>query len=435
MGKRVVIIGGGLAGLAAAVALAPRGWRVTLLEAKSRLGGRAGSFVDAASGQLIDACQHVSMGCCTAFAAFASAVGIDHLIERQQELHFMTPDGRVSRWRPDPLPAPLHLARPFAWAHFLTLKEKMSLGLALAALRRLSPKADPPLLPWLEAHGQTPRLIDRFWSVVLVSALNESVDRIGLKYARKVFVDAFLTDRRGGDVEIPTVPLARLYGDELRSWLRRHRVEVRLDAAVKQVHVERDAVAAVELRSGETLEADAYVLSVPWHRVPALLPEETVEEEPSLTGLAELKPSTITSVHLWHDRPLTTLPHLVLLEATSQWLFLRGETAPGEFYSQVVVSAAGPLRSLGHEEIRRRVVAELDGLFSKAGAKLLRARVVTEPQATFSVRPGVDVLRPPQRSPIRKLFLAGDWTRTGWPATMEGAVRSGWLAAREVARD
>src|SRR5438067_383577 len=212
----VLVVGGGLAGLAAAAALAPRGFRVTVLESRGRLGGRAGSFADPATGQPVDACQHVSMGCCTNFAHFCETVGIGRFLAPQPVLYFMTPDRRVSRFQADPWPAPLHLGRALLSAHYLTAGEKLRVAYGLAALLREPPDADPPLSDWLAGHRQTPRTIERFWGVVLTSALNESVDRAGLKYARKVFRDGFLSRRDGFVVRVPTVPLGRLYGDELR---------------------------------------------------------------------------------------------------------------------------------------------------------------------------------------------------------------------------
>ncbi len=435
MADRVLVIGAGLAGLAAASALGPRGLRVTLLEARNRAGGRAGSFTDAASGQLLDACQHVSMGCCTNFAHFCRTVGISHLLAPQRALYFMTPDRRVSRFAADALPAPLHLARSFLRAHYLSLSEKWSIARGLLRLKQASPDDDRPFRDWLERNGQTARTVERFWGVVLVSALNEDPDRVGLKYARKVFVDAFLRHRRGFEVEVPTGPLGRLYGDELAGWLTRHGVELRFNQGVRRLLIDEGRIAGVEMRTGERQEADWYVSAVPFDRLLEILPVDVAEANPYFGNLRGLETSPITSVHLWYDRPVTTLPHVVLVGCVGQWLFNRGEAAPEEHYVQVVVSASRAFRGLGHDEVRRRIVEELAALFPDASPEhLVRARVVTEHQATFSAVPEVDRLRPSQGSPIPNLLVAGDWTDTQWPATMEGAVRSGYLAVEHLVR-
>ncbi|MBY0528163.1 MAG: hydroxysqualene dehydroxylase HpnE [Gemmataceae bacterium] len=434
-GDRVLIIGGGLAGLATATALAPLGFKITLLEARQRLGGRASSFQDAGSGQLLDTCQHVSMGCCTNLAHFCRTLGIDHLLAPQPSLYFMTPDGKVSPFHADRLPAPLHLARSFARAHYLTWNEKARIAYALLRLRQADATSDPPFLDWLVRHGQTPRTIDRFWGVVLTSALNESPERIGLRYARKVFVDGFLRHRRGFEVSVPTVPLGRLYGEELQRWCSRQGVELRLNGAVRALAIEDNRVLAARTRQEENLEADWYVCATPFDRLLGLLPQEATDRHPYFTNLRRLETSPITSVHLWYRGAVTHLPHVVLVDCVGQWMFNRGESAPGEFYVQIVVSAARHLRGLGRDEIERRIVAEMASLFPAASSdRLHRARVVTERAATFSAVPGVDAWRPSPASPFENLFIAGDWTATGWPATMEGAVRSGYLAADALLR-
>lgn len=435
MNERVVIIGGGLAGLAAATALAPRGFRVTLLESRNRLGGRASSFQDVATGQLVDTCQHVSMGCCTNLAHFCRTLGIDRFLEPQHTLYFMTPDRLVSRFRADPWPAPFHLARSFFSAHYLSVTEKLRIAYGLGCLERAAGEDDPPFQDWLDQHFQTPRTVDRFWGLVLVSALNETPDRIGLRYARKVFVDGFLQHRRGFEVEVPTVPLGRLYGDELRAWLASYGIDLHLQRGARHLLIENRRVVGLQSRQDEVIEADWYISAVPFDRLLDLLPAETVNAHAYFSNLRNLATSPITSVHVWYDRPVLARPHVVLIDCLGQWVFNRGTNSAGESYLQVVVSAARQFRGLGHEEVERRITTELAHLFPPIkAARLLRARVVTEHAATFSAVPGVDRWRPPQTSPVDNLLIAGDWTATGWPATMEGAVRSGYLAAEVVLR-
>jgi squalene-associated FAD-dependent desaturase len=433
--RDVLIVGGGLAGLAAATALAPRGFHVTVLESRNRLGGRASSFTDAATGQLVDACQHVSMGCCTNFQHFCRTIGIDHLLARQPTLYFMTPDGKVSPFGADRLPAPFHLTRSLWRAHYLTLGDKLRIAWGMLALLRADPDDDQPLLPWLRRHRQNARTIDRFWGIVLVSALNESIDQLGLKYARKVFRDAFLRHRRGFEVSVPTVPLARLYGEELQQWFDRQLITVETGAGVSAIQGTNETVTGLQLRNGSVLQADWYIAAVPFDRLLDLLPQSIVESNACFAGVKHLEASPITSVHLWFDRPVTDLPHVVLVDCIGQWIFNRGESRPGEHYVQIVISASKTLRGAGRDEIQRLVEQEIREIFPGAKtATIVRAKVVTEHAATFSPTPGVDRWRPSQETPIRNLFVAGDWTATGWPGTMEGAVRSGYLAAEALLR-
>ena len=357
--ERTVIVGGGLAGLAAAVALAPHGLRITLIESKLRFGGRASSFTDPTTGETIDLCQHVAMGCCTNFAHFCATLGIRQFLVPQPNLYFMTPDRQVSRFAADRLPAPLHLARSFARLHSLSLGEKIRVAYGLLQLRRHRGDDDPPFADWLMRHRQTTRTIDRFWGLVLTSALNETCDRIGIRYARKVFVDGFMTHPRGFEVELPSVPLGRLYGDELRTWLVDHKVEVALGTPVKRIRIEGRKTQGVETWNGEMIDADFVITAAPFERLLDLLPEETVANEPYFGRLRELQHSPITSVHCWFDRAATELPHVVLIDCLGQWVFNRGQTPAGDYYLQVVVSAARMFREADREEVERRVVEEL----------------------------------------------------------------------------
>lgn len=425
----VVVVGGGLAGLAAANRLAKNNYRVTLLEATQRLGGRAGSFWDPQTRQLIDHCQHVSMGCCTALAEFCKSLGVDKYLEPQSRLFFLTPDRRMSTWSIDPLPAPWHLARSFARLHFLTVAEKCRIVYGLSRLAKSHIGDDPPLRRWLHRHGQTPRLIDRFWRIILTSALNESPDRLGLKYARKVFVDAFLTDRRGTVVEVPRAPLQVLY-QEIAGRLSQEGVEVCTKQRVTELIIEQDRVKAMRVADRGDLSADAYVVAVPPRQLLAILPPEQKQRYEFFAQLRGIRTSPISSLHIWYDRPITDLPHAVLLDSHAQWIFSRGMTRNGEHYYQVVVSAA---RWKTRRAMESRMLTELSRFFPVAQqARIVRHRMVTQHEATISCVPGIDRLRPGPVTPIDNLFLAGDWTATGWPPTMESAVRSGLAAADAV---
>jgi squalene-associated FAD-dependent desaturase len=373
------------------------------------------------------------MGACTNFANFCRTVGIDRYLAPQKCLYFMTPDRRVSRFEATTLPAPLHLAASFGRAHFLSVTDKLRIAFGLERLRRSDSTSDPPFAEWLTKNYQSPRTVDRFWGVVLTSALNETPDRVGLRYARKVFIDGFLRHRRGFEVELPTVPLASLYGAELTRWLDAHGVALRLNQAARELATSRDRIQAIVCRDGSTVEADWFVLAVPFERVVELLPPLVIDRDPRLKRIDQLQASPITSVHLWYDRPVLRWPHVVLVDCVGQWVFNRGVSARGQHYVQVVVSAARQFRGLGHAEVLRTVTEEMHRLFPEAmPSALLRGRVVTEHAATFSALPGIDHYRPSQAMATPNLFLAGDWTATGWPATMEGAVRSGYLAAEAL---
>lgn len=440
---RVLIVGGGLAGLAAAVGLVGRDLDVTLLDARPRLGGRASSFPDPATGELVDNCQHVSMTCCTNLADFCRRVGTRDLFRVVPEVLFLSPEGRVSRLRSGWPPAPFHLAGNFLNANYLTPLERLRVAWGMACLRFGQARAGESFASWLARHGQTPRVIDRFWGTVLVSAINERLDQMDFGHARQVFIEGFLRNRAGHQMELPLVPLGELYGARLERWLAGHGVAVRLKTGVRSVDVDDEgAVAGVTLRDGQVLPADFVVLAVPFERVTDLVPAAARRWLPRLDGVASMRASPITGIHLWFDRPVCPYEHVTVLGRTVQWVFnhtaLQGREAPegGGQYLQLVVSASYDLVARDKRAIVDIALADLKALWPEtADARLVRSWVVTEHAATFSARPGIDALRPPQRTGIDGLFLAGDWTATGWPATMEGAVRSGYLAAEGVTWD
>lgn len=440
-GMRIVIIGGGLAGLASAVALTERGHQCVVLESRPRLGGRASSFLDPTSGAFIDNCQHVSLGCCTNFRHFCQTTGLSEFFRTERTLYFVGPDGRIDPFASSSLPAPLHLAGAFARLRYLSWRDKLALGRGLRALARGVTPAERhlPFSEWLVRHGQTPTTIARFWHVVLVSALSETLDRIDVEHARKVFVDTFLAHRDGWLVEIPTVPLEDLYGGRLTEWLTSRGSEIRLQATIEELQMQGDLIASARLGTGEQVSGDQFILAMPFFRVLTVLPG-VLAKHPDLAGIEHLQTAPISSVHLWFDRPITKLPHAVFVDRLCQWMFNRtvlSNASPTEqgYYYQIVISASRELARQSREVILAQVLSELQAVWpTTSEATLLHSRQVTEHRAVFSPVPDVDSWRPVQQSPLSNLQFAGDWTRTGWPATMEGAVRSGYLAATNVLR-
>jgi len=450
--EATVVIGGGLAGLACAVALAEREHPVTLLESRPRLGGRASSFEDRQSSTLIDNCQHVSMGCCHEFNRFCKTVGIADSFQQAEQLYFIGPDQTGSRFQINRfaasrfLPTPLHLFPAFAGLSYLNLHQKRELARGLKQLARtaVDTQHEPTMAEWLKEQGQSQTVIDRFWNVVLVSALSESLERISLAHARKVFVDGFLRARDSWQVLIPTAPLEQLYGSKIQNFLTERGAKVRLKSGVKQIVLTEGRVTGVELRDGSHIRAKQVVLAVPHQRVLDLLPAD-FPGRADLARIEQLESAPITSVHLWFDREITTLPHAVFVDCLSQWMFnrtrLMQEQPDNGYYYQIVISASRQLtgtarQGRSQDEVIADVVDELQQVWPEARqAQLLHSRMVTEHQAVFSVKPGVEQLRPAQQTQVAGLYLAGDWTSTGWPATMEGAVRSGLLAAEALLND
>ena len=422
----VVIIGGGLAGLAAAAALGGEGCTVQVLEARPFLGGRATSYEigNGDEAEFIDNCQHILLRCCVNLLDFYRRLGVEQDIAFSREFTFIEPGGRRSTLRAGMLPAPAHFAGSFRKLSFLDWGEKMALARAIHAIGRERHRADLDhisMQQWLEEKRQPKRVIERFWRQVLVSAINEELDRMAAAHGFQVFRLGFLARKDSYEMGVPAVPLARLYGSE--AWARIGNVEIRERAPVSQIVVEGGTARAV--RAGEDeIRGEYYISAVPFERVNGLTPELRVD-----VGAFEHSP--ITGIHLWFDRPVTDLPHATLLDRTIQWMFNKHEGR----YVQLVVSASRSLSEMPRAAVIEMALRELSEFFPAAReAKLEKAHVVKEIRATFSAAPGLEAHRPGNATAIPNLFLAGDWTKSGWPATMEGAVRSGYLAAEAVTR-
>ncbi len=444
------MVGGGLAGLSSAVALAEAGWHVRLLEKRPHLGGRATSYT-LPDGSEIDNCQHVTLGCCTNLADFYDRLGVGNKIRYYGRLHFADARGRISTIDALPLPPPLHMAPSFAMFGALTLADKRAIAKAMLMIARAggSPAGADGLSmqQWLERERQTPEAIKRFWRVVLVSALDEELPRTDARYGIDVFWKGFLASRQGYLVGIPSVPLAKLY-EGCRDAIQRRGGEVKMRCGVRQLRSEGERYIWARLEDGSEIGADACVLAMPHDAAGALLASSNGKNDALLENLHQIKVAPITGVHLWFDRTVMTEPFLTLLEHTTQWVFnktaLLGENksvargpSTGAQYLQLVISASYDLVPKSRQDIIDLCLRELCDVLPEARkARLVKGTVVKEVSATFSPEPGVDRWRPASRdSGMRNLFLAGDWTRTGWPATMEGAVRSGYLAAESLLSD
>jgi squalene-associated FAD-dependent desaturase len=433
--SRVAIVGGGLAGLAAGCALAGSGFRVTLFERRPYLGGRASSYQHPGTGEVVDNCQHVLLGCCTNLIQFYERLGVENKIRWYDRLTFIEPGGRPSEIAPSKLPAPFHNAPAFLQAACLDLSDKLAIGMAMTALAPAAPRdTGETFLTWLRRHAQTKQAIERFWKPVLVSALNEELDRMSVPYAAQVVRESFLKSAAAGRMGVPTVPLTELYsaaGDYIAS----RGGEIRFRSSVESFLPESDDVKL--LVSGEKTSFDFVVFAVPFDVLSRILPQAPAAE-PLRKALARFETSPITGIHLWFDRQITDLDHAVLLDRTIQWMFhkskLLGRNENGS-YVELVVSSSKTLVEKSRAEIIELALAELRELFPGAReANLVKSTVIKEIHATYSPLPGVDAYRPGSETVWPRVFLAGDWTATGWPATMEGAVRSGYIAAESVTR-
>jgi squalene-associated FAD-dependent desaturase len=421
----VIVVGGGLAGLSAAAALGEAGFQVDLYEARHFLGGRATSYPVTPSdenSEVIDNCQHVLLRCCVNLLDFYRRLGVGDRVRFYPEFHFIEPGGRVSTLRRGSLPAPLHFAGSFLALRFLSAADKLSVARGLLALRREQGVRQDldriSMLDWLREKRQTPGAINRFWRQVLVSAVNEELDRMAAMHGFQVFWLGFLARSDSYEMGVPAVPLAELYSADV--WRRFERVSIHLRSPVESV----EAAGGVKLADGAARTADFYVLCLPPERLATVAPGLHVD-----TSWVEHSP--ITGIHLWFDRPITDLPHATLLDRTVQWMFNKKEGR----YLQLVVSASRGLTSSPKSDVVALALRELAEFFPVVEqARLERAHVVKELRATFSARPGVEQFRPAAVTAAGNLFLAGDWTRSGWPATMEGAVRSGYLAAEAVTK-
>jgi len=431
----VIVVGAGAAGLAAASALAATGAKVMVLERKPYVGGRAYSYEHPALQEIVD-CQHVLLGCCTNLVHLLETSGASDLVRWYDELTFLETNGNVSRIVPGGMPAPMHASLSFLKASMLSIADKAGIARGLLEFVSGYPQEDSESAAvWLKRTGQTERAIKHFWEPVLVGALNDTFANCSTKYAGQVFHESFLKSAAGGRLGIPRVPLGEMYGAVADAVTARG-AEIVLRASVEWLAQESGGWV---VRTGDAeYRAESVVLALPFEQMQKLLPQlpDDAEREQLTDKLSHFVHAPITTVHLWWDRAITEYEHAVLLDTGIQWIFNKSKirAKASEHYVELVISASAQELHEGREEIVQTAVRELEMFFPKVReAKLLKSGVLKEARATFSVLPGLDQYRPEARTAWPGLYLAGDWTRTGWPSTMESGVRSGYLTAEAIA--
>ncbi|MEZ6136077.1 MAG: hydroxysqualene dehydroxylase HpnE [Pirellulaceae bacterium] len=458
--KSVTVIGGGLAGIAAALALARHGGRVRLIESRRKLGGRTGSFGepclqdthgDDPFMETVDYCQHVGMGCCTNLKQLIAWLGQTADWQEHSSLHLYGSGGRYRRLTALPwLPAPLHLTSWLARWPGLTLKDRLGIARGMLALRRVQLCATHEsylAIEWLRLQRQTARSLELFWNTIIVSALGEELARVDFASFCKVLQDGFLKHRAAYHLLIPTRPLDILFNRNAQTELERAGVDVLLGQTVSSIARSTESV-TVATRSASHA-SDAVILAIPWHQLSKLdvdarfdfedksqvksrLPGSVQPWDEVVTSAEKLSASPITGIHTWWDRAWLPHAHATLAGRLCQWVFV-GPTSNqnrDSCYYQIVISASRELPTGDVQEVERLICEDLAEDFPAVRhSRLLRTKVVTDRRAVFSVTPASAKLRPRQDVLGDRVLLAGDWTGTGWPATMEGAILSGFHAA------
>ena len=455
MSDEILIIGGGFAGLAAGVALAQAGRRVRLLEQKPQLGGRASSFFDPATGSLVDNGQHLFMGCYHQTIEFLKTIGTLDRVRFQPGLSvkFLESDGALSALSCPRLPAPWHLLVGVLRSGSFKWSEKLEVLRIRAALNHSGNSTNGnrnlTVDEWLKGLGQSETLRHNLWNLICIAAMNEDPRIASAALFERVLKLALFTSSADSRLGIAHVGLSDCYTSAAAEFITAHGGRVELGRSVTGLVVTRGVCEGVMLANGERIQAQTVLSAAPWNKFTSLLPGDLLRNERFFTNILSLRPAPIISINLWFDRPVTDLEFAGLRGTTIQWLFNKSRILdePGRVasdsggrnsesrlsYISLVLSGAHEHIGRPKEELLAMAIGELQGLLPAAKqAKLVHSLIVKERFATFSPCVGVEDLRPPAATPVRGLYLAGDWTATGLPATIEGAVKSGYTSAREL---
>jgi squalene-associated FAD-dependent desaturase len=442
----VAVLGGGLAGMTTALRLAEAGHAVTLIERRPYLGGRAYSFVDNETGAQVDNGQHVFLSCCTAYAQLLNDVGTLERTFLQQRLRVevRAPNGERGVLSGLPLPAPLHLLPSFFRYPHIGWRDKLRAAPALLRIHRERNRDRLELsaisfADWLCQHGQSRHAIANFWDLIVLPSLNDSSKNVSASMGFMLFQVAFLRNAHGANVGYAKSGLSNVMGEPIAARLRELGATLMLGRSVDHLTIskgDRTALATeIVLADGQTVEADYYVSSLPPDAMLGLLPQRW-RNNPALAPAATHTWAPIVNLHIWYDRPVADFDFVAFVDSPVQWVFNRtriaGLTGPGD-YLTVSLSGAWHHWPQTKDQLRELFLPELERLLPLAkGAQVERFVVVKEQRATFQSLPGASENRLAARTPIANLVLAGDWTDTGWPATMESAVRSGNTAAATI---
>jgi len=430
----VVIVGGGLSGLAAGVGIAARGIPVVVLEQRAAPGGRALSFTDEHTGEVIDNGQHVLIAGYHRTLRFLETIGTLPLLAVQHHptLILHHPQRGFCTFRLPDLPSPLHLAGGIAATRLFAVRDKLRMlraGAALASFRDASPgkAAGMTVDEWLDAAGQSAETKRSFWEPLAVSIMNEHCTAASALVFIRSLRAAFLGGRRSAALALPTVGLTDLYVHGAVAAIARAGGEVRCGNDVAASSQNGDAIAGVRLRDGTTIDCSALILAVPPARAAQIVPER-LRAAGFLAAMAAAPSSPIVSVHLWYDQDFMPHEFAGVIGRRVQWVFNRRKIAraPGRGgHVSAVISAAHDAVAMTNEELTHTAAEDLTAVYGAAAASPVRSVVIREKRATFACTPAVERMRPGPLTPVRNLFLAGDWTATGLPATIEGAIISG----------
>jgi hydroxysqualene dehydroxylase len=438
----VIVVGGGLSGLSAAVDLASRGLSVCVLERNQHLGGRAYSFIDDKTGEEIDNGQHLMMGCYHETRWLLRTIGSDHLATLQPNLHidFRDPDAGPASLHCPSLPGPFHLLAGLLGLKTLSLLDRLKLLRVGLEIHKHPETIEPSIggltvHQWLDSLGQSEANKKRLWNIIAVGSLNGDPKEVSALLFYRVLRAAFLGNRENSSFLIPKVGLSLLFDEPSLRYVQSKAGQVLQSCAAEALIYEGSRVKAVRCSDGVTREARAFVTAIPWYAAANLLPVN----ESAVSAIDRMTPSAILSIHLWFDRPVMDEDFVALLNSRVQWVFNRSKIqavsgSAGQALA-ITVSDANKLVDSENRDLVALAIEDLRRVFPRVDtARVVHSMVLKEKRATFSQRPEVEPFRPSCTTSLENLFLAGDWTNTGYPATIEGAVMSGRKAAEAASQ-